>query len=174
MADIAQGSGLVIRGTVLDVSAGTQQQEQKADFPYGVPCVSDASQSSWMEYVYMQKPKPTNATGVPVSIDVIDANGNYRNIGNTTSDTSGTFSFNWTPDITGSYTVIATFAGTNSYWPSYSETSFAVDPAAPTASPYPVTILPPTEMYIVGTGVAIIIAVAIVGALILMAVKKRP
>ncbi len=127
-----------------------------------------------MEYVYMQKPMPTNATGVPVSIDVIDANGNYRNIGTATSDSSGMFSFNWTPDITGKYTVIATFAGSNSYYPSSSETSFAVDPAAPTASPYPQVVLPPTEMYIVGTGIAIIAAVVIVGAILAMMLKKRP
>jgi outer membrane protein assembly factor BamB len=174
MADITQGSGLVIRGTVLDVSAGTQQSTVKADFPYGVPAVSDASMSQWMEYVYMQKPEPTNATGVPVSIDVIDANGNYRNIGNTTSDASGTFSLQWTPDIPGKYTVIATFAGSESYWPSYAETSFAVDPAAPTASPYPVTVLPPTEMYFTISAVAIIIAIVIIGALIMLMLRKRP
>jgi hypothetical protein len=174
MADITHGSGLVIRGTVIDISAGTQQNEQAARFPNGVPAVSDASQSAWMEYVYMQKPKPTNATGVPVSIDVIDANGNYRNIGTATSDSSGMFSFNWTPDIPGAYTVIATFAGSNSYWPSSSETSFAVDPAAPTASPYPVVNLPPTEMYFAISTVAIIIAIAIIGALIMLMLRKRP
>jgi hypothetical protein len=53
--------------TVIDTSAGTQQPEQKADFPTGIPAVSDESQSAWMEYVYMQKPKPI-AIGVPVQI----------------------------------------------------------------------------------------------------------
>ena len=138
------------------------------------PAVSDKSMTPWMEYVYMQRPRPTSAIGVPVSIDVIDSNGNQRNIGTTTSDTSGTFSFQWTPDIEGKYTVTANFAGSESYWPSYAETSFAVDPATPTASPIPVTTLPPTEMYILGAGIAIIAAIAIVGALILIAVKKRP
>jgi hypothetical protein len=173
-ASIDLGRSLVISGTVTDVSAGTKQNEQAADFPNGVPCVSDASMGQWMEYVYMQKPMPTNATGVPVSINVVDSNGNYRHIGDTTSDSSGMFSFQWTPDITGKYTVIATFAGSNSYYPSSSETSFAVDPAAPTPSPYPVTVLPPTEMYIIGTGIAIIMAVAIVGAILAMMLKKRP
>jgi len=50
--------------------------------------------TEWMEYLYQQQPMPTNATGVPVSIDVIDANGNYRNIGTATSDTTGAFSLN--------------------------------------------------------------------------------
>jgi hypothetical protein len=168
------GTSVVIKGTVIDISAGTKQNEQAGDFPNGVPAVSDASQSAWMEYVYMQKPMPTNATGVPVSIDVIDSNGNHRNIGTTMSDSSGTFSLQWAPDITGKYTVIATFAGSESYWPSSAETSFAVDPAAPTASPYPTVNLPPTEMYIVGTGIAIIIAVAIVGVILAMMLRKRP
>ena len=81
-----------------------QAQNKKSkqhDFPNGVPAVSDASMSSWMEYVYMQKPKPTNATGVPVTLSVIDSNGNYRHIGTTTSDASGMFGFTWTPDISG-------------------------------------------------------------------------
>ena len=42
--------------------------EQAARFPNGVPAVSDASQAAWMEYVYMQKPKPTDVTGVPITI----------------------------------------------------------------------------------------------------------
>ncbi len=169
-----KGDSVLIEGTVIDIAAGTNQNEQAARFPNGVPAVSDKSMTPWMEYVYMQRPRPTSAIGVQVSIDVIDANGNQRNIGTTTSDISGTFSFQWTPDIEGKYTVTANFAGSESYWPSYAETSFAVDPAAPTASPIPVTTLPPTEMYILGAGIAIIAAIAIVGALILIAVKKRP
>jgi hypothetical protein len=44
----------------------------------------------------------------------------------------------------------------------------------PTASPYPVVNLPPTDMYLAAGVVAIIVAIAIVGALLLMAIKKRP
>jgi hypothetical protein len=123
-----------------------------------------------MEYVYMQKPKPTDVTGVPVTIDVIDSNGNYRNIGTTTSDSRGMFTFNWTPDITGSYRVIATFAGSNSYFSSSAETSFYASAAPPTPSPYPVTTLPPTEMYFAASTAAIIIAIAV--AVLLL--RKRP
>jgi hypothetical protein len=174
MADITQGLGLVIRGTVTDISAGTTQTEQAADFPNGVPLSSDASMTQWMEYVYQQKPLPTNFTGVEVSIGVVDSNGNTRQIGNTTSDSSGAFSLQWTPDITGKYTVIASFAGTNGYWPSSAETSFAVDPAAPTASPYPQISLPPTEMYIGAAAAAIIIAIAIGFAITILTLRKRP
>ena len=174
MTGVTAGSSLVIRGTVTDVAAGTKQDEQVARFPNGVPAVSDESMSAWMEYVYMQKPRPINATGVPVSIDVIDANGNYRNIGSTTSDASGMFTLTWTPDIPGSYKVFATFAGSESYWPSSAESSFTVDEATPTGSPYPITAQPPTEMYIVGGVVAIIIAIAIATILIMLTLRKRP
>jgi outer membrane protein assembly factor BamB len=168
------GAPLVIRGTVTDIAAGTKQDEQAARFPNGVAAVSDASQSQWMEYVYMQKPKPTNITGVPVTISVLDSNGNFRQIGNTTSDGSGMYTLTWTPDITGDYTVIATFAGSESYYPSSAETSFTASTPAATASPYPVVTLPPTEMYFAASTVAIIIAIAIVGAVLLLAVRKRP
>ena len=130
--------------------------------------------SDWMEYVYMQKPRPTNATGVEVTIDVLDSNGNYRPIGKTTSDANGFYSFQWEPEIEGKYTVIATFLGSESYWPSHAETAFVVTGAAPTPTAQPAVALPPTEMYIVGGVAAIIVAIGIVGAILLLAIRKRP
>ncbi len=168
------GKSVMIRGTITDIAAGTQQNEQAARFPNGLPCVSDQSMTAWMEYVYMQKPKPTNATGVPIVIDVIDSNGNYRNIGVATSDISGTFSLSWKPDIQGDYTVLARFAGSESYWPSSAQTAFVVDATEPTPTQQPQTALPPIEMYLTAATLAIIIAIAIVGALILLSVRKRP
>ena len=85
------GSSVVIEGTITDISAGTKQNEQAARFPNGVPAVSDASQSAWMEYVYMQKPRPMDTTGVPITLSVVDSNGNYSDIGTTTSDADGFF-----------------------------------------------------------------------------------
>ena len=171
--DLAAASGqrVVIKGTVTDISSGTTQSTQAARFPNGVPVASDASMGDWMGYVYQQKATPTNFTGVEVSIIVLDSNNNYRQIGKAKTDASGTYSLSWLPDIPGDYTVIASFAGTNGYWPSSAQTSFAVDP--PTASPYPVTTLPPTEMYILAGVAAMIAAVAIVGAVLLMAIKKH-
>ena len=135
MAAITQGSSLVVRGTVTDIAAGTKQNEQAARFPNGVPAVSDASQSQWMEYVYMQKPRPTDTTGVSVTLSVVDSNGNFREIGKTTSNADGFFAFNWKPDITGQFTVYAAFAGSESYYPSHAVTAFAVDQAAATPAP---------------------------------------
>ena len=135
-----QGSSVIIEGTVTDIAAGTQQTEQAGRFPNGVPAVSDASMSDWMDYVYMQKPRPTNTIGVPVTLYAIDANNNYREIGTTTTDENGCYSYSWTPDIAGKYTVFANFDGSESYWPSHAETAFNVDNApagtqAPTPAP---------------------------------------
>ena len=60
----ALGDNIVIEGTVIDTSAGTKDNEIATRFPQGVPAVSDDSMAPWMEYIYMQKPIPTNATGV--------------------------------------------------------------------------------------------------------------
>jgi hypothetical protein len=126
-----------------------------------------------MESVYMQQPLPTNLTGVPVSLYVVDANGNYRSIGTTTSDGYGTFSLTWTPDISGDYKVIANFAGTHAYYGSTSATSFhAVEAhAAPTAQP--AVQQEPLAMYIAGATAAIIVAIALAAVVIVMMVKKR-
>ncbi len=170
---ISFGASIVIKGTVTDISAGTKQSQQAADFPNGVPVASDDSMKDWMGYVYQQKPLPTNATGVTVSISVLDSNNNSRTIGTTTTDLSGAYSYQWKPDIPGKYTVYASFAGTNGYWPSSSETSFAVDTAIPTQIPI-INASSNDSMYFVASTVAIIVAIAIVGALILILVRKRP
>jgi outer membrane protein assembly factor BamB len=169
---ITMGDSVVIQGRVTDISAGTKQAEQAARFPNGVPAVSEASMSAWMEYVYMQKPFPTNATGVQVSIDAIDPNGNSIHLATVTSDATGLFHYTWkTPDIPGDYTVTATFAGSEGYWPSYAETAMYVSETPPTPTPTPAAApLPPYETYILLATVAIIIAIAIVGILLL---RKR-
>ena len=171
---IELGKSIIIRGTVSDVAAGTKQNEQAARFPNGVPAMSDESMNAWMEYVYMQKPRPQEATGVTVKIEVIDANNNLRTVGTTASDASGMFTFAWKPDIEGEYKVIAKFTGSESYWPSFAETSFVVDPAPPAVAEPEPEPAPMTDTYVLGIGVAIIIAVAVVGALIMLMLRKRP
>jgi hypothetical protein len=172
MTPITAGTSAIIQGTVMDISAGTKQNQQAADFPNGVPCVSDASMGDWMGYVYQQKPCPTNATGVTVSIDALDPNGNYIHIATVTSETTGLFHYAWTPpNIPGEYTLTATFVGTNGYWPSYAQTVMYVSETPPSPTPTPAAApLPPYETYILVATVAIIIAIAIVGILLL---RKR-
>ena len=174
MASITLGSSLVIRGKVIDISPGTNQLEQATRFPDGVPAVSDASQANWMEYVYMQKPRPTDATGVEVVLSVLDANGNFREIGKTTSNTDGFYSLQWTPDIPGKYTVYASFQGSEAYWPSHADTAFAVDPAPLPPPEEPAAPPSMTDTYIAYAAVAIIVAIAVVGAVIVLVVRKRP
>jgi hypothetical protein len=169
------GNSVIMEGTVIDIAAGTKQNEQAARFPNGVPAVSDQSMSAWMEYVYMQKPRPTDTVGVPITLSVIDANGNYRDIGMTTTDADGYFSFNWKPDIEGKYTVYASFGGSESYWPSHAVTSFAVDPAAATPVPTEAPIQSAADMYFVPAiaGLFVLIIIVLVLVVLLM-VKKRP
>jgi len=168
------GKAVLIKGTVMDVSPGTQSAALKLRFPSGVPAVSDASQSAWMLYVYKQFANPGNATGVPLTVSVLDANGNYRTIGTTTSDSTGAYSFSWVPDIPGKYTVYVTFAGTGSYWGSTAENSFVVgEQAAATAAP----TAPPAnaaDLYLLPGIIAIIVAIIVVGAVIILALRKRP
>ena len=171
----AQGQTLLISGTVTDIAAGTTQTEQAGRFPNGVPVVSDASMSSWMEYVYMNQPCPANATGVPVQISVIDSNGNYRTIGTVTSDATGFFSLDWMPDIAGKYTVYATFAGSASYWPSQATTAFAVDEPTATATPQPTQAPSMADEYFLPMSIAIIVVMIVIGAVLaLLLLRKRP
>ena len=174
-AAIELGRSLVISGLVTDIAAGTKENEQAARFPYGVPAVSDESQSAWMEHVYMQKPRPTNVTGVPVAINVVDSNGNFRQIGSVTSNSDGFYSLNWKPDIEGQYTVYASFGGSAAYWPSHAITSFAVDPAVPTPAPTQLLQQSAADTYLLPGIIAIIVATLLVGVVLaLLVVKKRP
>jgi len=170
------GDNLVISGTVMDVSAGTKQDEQASDFPNGVPCAADSDMYPWMGYVYQQQPAPTTWAGVPVVISVMDSNGNYRPIGTANTNMLGKYSLTWTPDIPGNYTVYATFAGNNGYWPSSDTTSFNIMSAVPTMAPTasPVSMVPTQNTIMIGVAaiiVVIIVGIAIISMLIL---RKRP
>ena len=169
---ISAGESAVIQGTVMDVSAGTKQNQQAADFPSGVPVASDASMKDWMGYVYQQKPLPTNFTGVTVSIDAYDPNGNYIHLGDSTTNANGLFHYTWTPpNVPGDYTVYASFVGTNGYWPSTAVTAMNVAATHPTPTPTPSPPASITDTYVLGSAVAIIIVLLVIGALLL---RKRP
>ena len=173
---VTTSTAITISGRITDLSAGSQQDEVANNFPNGLPCVSDASMSQFMESVYMQQPMPTNTTGVPITINVLDSNGNYRTIGVTTSNADGTFAYTWTPDITGDYTVTATFAGTGSYYPSQASAAFHASETAASSSPTSgsqsnLATTSDLLLYMTVGVVAIIIAIAVVGLLL---ARKRP
>ncbi len=135
---IADGSSVMIEGTVLDLSPAQP----------GTPCVSKDSMATQMEYLHMQMPiaglwGDETITGVPVSLDTIDPNGNFIHIGDVTTDGySGTFGYMWTPEVPGTYEVTATFMGDDSYGSSFAQTYVGVG-EAPEPPPEPVT--PATE-----------------------------
>jgi hypothetical protein len=173
---VTTATSITISGMVTDISAGAQQLAVAANFPNGLPCVSDASMTAFMESAYMQQPMPHDITGVPVTFSIIDSNGNYRTIGSTTTNGLGDYSFTWKPDISGNYTVYATFAGTQSYYGSTASTGFyANTPAAtpaPTATPLSGVATQTTLMYGI---IAIIIVIVIIGAIIVMLMlRKKP
>jgi hypothetical protein len=129
-----------------------------------------------MEYLHMQKTMPTDAVGVQVKLTAIDPNCNTQNIGTATSDLSGNFGISWTPPVEGTYRIIATFEGTESYGSSEATTYIVVGAAQ--ASPVPVSPSvvpgpeagPSTDVYIIAAVAAVIIVAVAVAAIFL---RKR-
>jgi hypothetical protein len=132
--------------------------------------------SEWMEYLYMQQSCPQMSNGVEVKLETLDPNNNFYEIGTVTSDASGMFKLIWEPPVPGEYTIIATFAGSESYYSSYAETAIGVTEAPSPAQPIEPEATEPTEAFALGTtelailAVVIIIAVAIVA---FWALRKR-
>jgi hypothetical protein len=128
-----------------------------------------------MEYLYMQMPKPTNTTGVPVTLSTIDPNGNYVVIGTTTTDANGQFTYTYTPPVPGTYAVTAAFAGSNSYFTSSAQTHMSFDmPAQSTAAPTPNQTASLADLYFLPMSIITILAIVIIGAVIVMMLRKRP
>jgi len=172
---MTHGNSIMITGNVMDVSPGTEDEAIKLRFPNGVAAVSDADMTDWMLYVYNQFERPADVTGVQVTIEAIDGNNNYQNIGTTTTDANGNYGLMFIPEVPGQYMIIATFGETDSYYGSSATGYFGVDTAPTPASPIepeepempdePVEPTQPAEAPLITTEVAIIIAVAAVAAI---------
>ena len=185
---VDSGATVLIQGTVTDKSPATTTSAVYAP-GQSVPCVSDASMSTWMEYLYMQAPigglyDNATITGVPVTLIAIGSDGTSYPIGTTTTNGYyGTFACTWTPPKADTYTIMATFAGDDSYGSSSAATTLEVSPQATTVTATP-TMTPPTTtqeptqtapdytMTIIAMGIAVILAVAIATGLLM--IKKRP
>jgi outer membrane protein assembly factor BamB len=157
------GDEVLVEGTVTDLSPGIT----------GSAAIADEWMTPWMEYLYQQKPLPTNAKGVEVVIEALDPNNNYYEVGRTTSDISGLFSCAFTPEVPGKYTVVARFAGSESYYSSYAETAVQVQEApAPTVAP---TAAPASlaDLYFLPMSIVILVAVIVVGLLLFLLLRKR-
>ena len=162
-----KGNGVVITGTVLDMSPAQP----------GTPCVSKESMALQMEHIHKQLPidgiwHNETITGVPVTLTAMDTNGTAYEIGAvTTNGYYGTFGIEWTPPNTGTYQIIASFAGDDSYGSSGAATTISVG-LAPTGSETTPTAGPTVDMTPLYYGltigvVAIIIAIAIATVLII-------
>jgi outer membrane protein assembly factor BamB len=171
------GSSVMLTGTVTDQTAtGRRNDNYNFDFTLqGTPAISDASMGRWMEYMYENQIMPKNATGVPVTLSAIDPNGNYIQIGQTTSDSHGNYGLTFTPQVPGTYQILASFAGSKAYSPSSATTYLSISDIAATPTP---TITPQAQsvadLYFVPAIIGLFVFVAIIGAVIILMLRKRP
>lgn len=165
------GNVITLQGTVTDQSPGTTCLGIPAA---GTPAIADKDMTTWMQYLYLKYPKPTDATGVTVKLSYIDPNSNSYEIGTTTSDMNGHYAYQFAPTVPGLYTVIASFGGSDSHYSSTSETSFTYvsTASAPTPSPAPVSM---TDLYFLPMSIAIILVIVIIGAILaVLLLRKHP
>jgi hypothetical protein len=80
----------------------------------------------------------------------------------------------WTPEVPGTYQIIATFPGSYAYGSSFAQTYMSVSEPSATPSPASQITVPSNEMYFIGSTIAIIIAVAIAAVAIILVLRKRP
>ena len=177
----SKGSTIMIQGTVTDQSPSTQTTEKFApQKPSVIPCVSKDSMATYMDYLYLQRPidglyHNLTITGVPVKLTAIGSDGTVVDIGTvTTNGYYGTFGIAWTPSKEDTYTISASFGGDDSYGSSSAATTMSAGLApTATATNTPLQTVPDYTMTIIAGVIAVIIAVAIVGALIMLMLKKR-
>jgi hypothetical protein len=157
------GQSFTITGTVLDMSPAQP----------GTAAVSDEYMGTWMEYLHMQKPKPTDAKGVTVTLATLDPNNNWIDIGEATTDLNGMFGFTWAPEVPGLYQIIATFEGSESYGSSTAST-YLTAITAPAATPEPTpTPASAADLYFLPVSAGMIVAIVIVLALLILLLRKR-
>ena len=166
--EVPKGTALTIKGTVLDMSPAQPN----------TPCVSKDSMSLQMEYLHKQMPIAgiwgnETITGVPVTLTAIGSDGSYVDIGTTTTDGYyGTFGIAWTPTEEGTYKIIASFEGDDSYGSSAAATTISVgpEPAEPVTPDEPAEA--PAYTTIELAIIAAVIVVAILVIYTLYTVKK--
>ena len=113
-----------------------------------------------------------------VSIDAIDPNNNFVHLGNATGDTTGMFGFTagLRQIFQATIEIIATFDGSDSYWPSSATTGMYVQ-SAPQATALAPTAAPPlsvADTYFVPAIAGHSALNIIVAAVIILMLRKRP
>ena len=157
---VANGANVLIEGTVTDQSPGSKD----------TPAVSDASQESWVPYLYMNKPMPTNATGVTVFLQAMGSDGTVIDITHVTTDIMGNYKYVWTPPAQDAYTILATFEGSESYWTSSGATGLSVGSALP--EPVVAEAAPDNTPIFAGIIAAVVVAI-VIGILNLVMLRRR-
>ena len=163
---VPKGNGVVIKGTVLDLSPAQPN----------TPCVSTESMSLQMEYIHKQQPidgiwHNETITGVPVMLTAVSSDGSVIDIGTvTTNGYYGTFGQEWTPPDEGTYQIIATFAGDASYGSSGASTVISVGPATPT--PETPEIPTPVDNTMLLYGILVLVVIAIIIGLVALLWKR--
>ncbi len=166
---VALGTTVAIKGTVLDLSPAQPN----------TPCVSKNSMTTQMEYLHRQMPltglwNNETITGVPVTLTAVGSDGSVTNIGTVTSNGYyGSFTCPWTPAKQDTYTVVASFAGDDSYGSSGAASGLTVGPA-PTETPpgNPVVTTQPLIASEAIYALSVVLAIAIVAVMVL-AFRKR-
>ncbi len=124
---VAKGGSIVLTGKVLD-----QSPASLAKTAGGIACVADESMALWMDYNYLQLPingiyGNETVKGVKVVLTALNEETcEFTYIGEVYTDSSGTFSYLWTPEELGKYTVTATFMGSEAYGSSIDTTAIGV------------------------------------------------
>ncbi|MEM2969030.1 MAG: hypothetical protein QXJ76_06975, partial [Candidatus Bathyarchaeia archaeon] len=119
------------------------------------------------------QPYPENVKGVEVTLSVLDSNNNFYDIGTTTTNADGTFSFVWTPQIPGKFMLVASFKGSNSYYGSSATTYFYASdapPPSPSPTPQPQSM---ADQYFIPVAIGLFIAIIAVGVLMVLMLRKR-
>jgi hypothetical protein len=164
---------VMIRGMVTDISPGTEDTALKMRFPNGVPAIADEYMSEWMLYVYKQFERPANAIGVPVKIQIVDPEGGYNWIGTATSDAYGHYTYSFIPQMEGTYTIIATFDGSDSYYGAQEITHLLVGPAATPSVPITPGETPETPLITTEFAIVLVAAIAAIVIVAIFALRKR-
>jgi hypothetical protein len=157
---VSLGDSVVITGSVLDMSPGAPN----------IPCVSDADQNEWMQWVYQNAPKPTDATGVVVHLEYVAPDGTVNDMTHVTTDLNGDFGYLWTPPDEGLYTVVATMDPTDSYYSSSDTTYVGVGPAA--AAPSEPEAAPDNSAILYGVIAAIVIGIIAIVLIVIVLMRK--
>jgi hypothetical protein len=166
LSNVAKGSPMTITGTVLDLSPAQP----------GTPCVSADSMDTQMDYLHIQRPidglfNNETITGVPVAVCAMGQDGSYYDLGVAVTDGYyGTFGLSWTPEAEGTFEIIASFVGDDSYGSSAASTFVTVGPAAAAGG-----VIEP-EHPLISTEVAIaiaVIAIVAIGAVAYVFLRKK-